>query len=258
MIKVMPLLLLLFVCTSVILAVALKGAMPLVGIAFYSILYAILTLVLITRHKIATGTYPHGAVYAVVFLLVLFIARTLKLTLQTYRILLFLAWIYVSISFGEWYLHRYVMHCKQPNQSAANPLQAIIVHTCKAHRVHHLEVNKDMSLSEKISEAHGLYLNHLSFIPLMVLILLSLFSFNMVLNLKFSVRFIVTASFVSILTYMVAWNVLHKAMHMKMLRNLHFENHALHHQIKGSQKGNFNIIFFGTDAIMGTLNSSIS
>jgi sterol desaturase/sphingolipid hydroxylase (fatty acid hydroxylase superfamily) len=69
--------------------------------------------------------------------------------------------------------------------------------------------------------------------------------------------------------FSTVWNSVHTRMHGKQvdvpfipkvnvpdtMYDVYLKNHELHHQIKGDEKGNFNVVFLGADELFQTNNA---
>lgn len=157
--------------------------------------------------------------------------------------------VYVSITLLEWFVHKYIMHAPDTR-----------------HIRHHKSVQPDMLLQEdlfvdddiKMGTGHSLIITAVSFV-LFYVIVVGMFGFRTPL-------WGIAAAAIGLATfYHLVWNVYHRKMHFEpeFFENKNryltwmFQNHAIHHHQKGPTKGNYNILFPGGDAIMGTRRTSV-
>ena len=177
---------------------------------------------------------------------------------------------YIIISIMEFTVHKYVMHCK--NNSYLNYIISKIPYldnTCKYHATHHINVNTDMSVSDKKEDP----LNDSKFrmgwniYPLLVVTFgISIIFAKNVSGYKISFMNIGILSGSIVFLWEYLWNKTHVAMHnfdydysikkgpydegvlnTEMIKNLLYKNHAAHHAQKGDKKGHYNVIFLGAD-----------
>ena len=181
----------------------------------------------------------------------------------------FVMLVYTTASVIEWLVHKYVMHCymhwpwlmRTGNMNVLTPLRE----RCRIHHDHHLSVNHDMTLAGYDDD--GELLMHWSSVPGILLFspLLMLVARALKLNIPWQTQLVIFLGFA--LFFGVMWNSMHPKMHsartqMSAMKGpadlglpypqfLH-DNHALHHTIKGKQKGNYNVVFVGADEFFGT------
>ena len=173
--------------------------------------------------------------------------------------------IYLTLSFTEWFLHRYVMH-GNPEALGRFPLiGSPLAKTADTHLEHHKTVQSDMTLKDHQDD------NSLIF-RIETVLESALFSIPiLMLSGQFTLKEAVAVSAVSGLIYSLLWNSIHTKMHGQEVasrwdsttpvnalahRNPIYEflwkYHAVHHVQKGKEKTNYNIILPGMDFIFGT------
>ena len=188
--------------------------------------------------------------------------------------------VYFNLTTMEWLVHKYVMHAyDRPDL----PLIAGLVEDESAsHWVHHHEVLSDMTLDikTKTDKHDGLFFHHRAtiFFTLIVFALLTL-QFK-IFKVRASASTTALITLTSTIGYSFLWNNFHAALHgendiiipgvegvtnryqkyiLPWVPRIWFEwmmyNHAQHHAVKGTSKGNYNIILPGFDYIMGTYNT---
>ena len=186
---------------------------------------------------------------------------TLKLIFFTYLIL----------SFGEWFLHKYIMHGDPEKLKKIFIFGGKLSRTAVAHLQHHKAINMNMKFVNKYYEGKspqkGLFFQW--FVTLVTFI----YYYSLIICIfKFKhLKFLLFISILISITFSFCWNNLHPDMHESNLRidikdgipntpkllshgriyKWLWSNHAIHHLQKG-EKGNFNIIFPGTDYIFNT------
>lgn len=192
---------------------------------------------------------------------------------------LFVMVLYLSASVIEWVLHRMIMHCymywpwldkKNTNSWFLRQLQK----SCHLHKDHHVSVKPDMSLKE-VKDDHELIFDW----PTTLGIALIGYPFILLITHVAGIRVGWWIQFVAIILmavlFSLVWNSIHATLHgakvdiplregapnlnIKMDKDeaLYARNHVIHHQIKGDQKGNYNVVFLGADELFQTnrLNS---
>ncbi len=183
--------------------------------------------------------------------------------------------LYFSGSFIEWFLHRYIMHCyfnspwlHEYHTSHDNIMSNLIEKSCTSHHNHHKSVNPDMKLKE-IKDKYELFFDWITtFMIWLIFFLVSFFTSN-VLDIHVDVKIHLFATITAVLFYVLFWNTFHPTMHKSNLhigldegapnlnidigsKNIYYNNHVSHHNIKGNDKGNYNVVFLGIDEVMGT------
>lgn len=166
--------------------------------------------------------------------------------LKIKKICIAIVLMYLSCTFTEWFVHKYIMHDNNLDPS---------------HIRHHKSVKTDMKLkpNEYRERDIKMGLDHSFFI-----IVFSYFLYSSILNnlLKLNVKkinILIGCILLSIF-YHTLWNKYHRKMHFQAdffnktknpyLRWM-FLNHSIHHLQKGHTKGNYNIVFPGADWLMG-------
>lgn len=187
--------------------------------------------------------------------------------------MIFIMITYQVVSFIEWFLHKYVMHCYQHSSwidqaKSSNWFMYQLKDACLKHKDHHLSVRKDMSL-EKVKQESELFFDwHTLTKCLFWVILLNII---IVKTLKLRITFFqqVIVAIVFALIFAGVWNSIHPSMHEHELQipittgapsirleldpeNIYYKNHQYHHQIKGEKKGNYNVVFLGADELLNT------
>jgi len=187
--------------------------------------------------------------------------------------------VYMFFSFVEWILHRYVMHCYMyfPWLDKVDPATTFMPfvtynmqRSCQLHHDHHKSVNADMSLKDvEHRDSHELTFDWATMIMIIILVAPALFALVWALQLKIGWKVQLVTIFISALVFCLAWNSIHPTMHGAKVRvsiqegapnlgwdlhktNIYYQNHDVHHQIKGDEKGNYNVIFLGADELLMT------
>lgn len=203
------------------------------------------------------------------------------------HIVYYLIFMYIIISFIEWFLHHYFMHA---NGSLESILKTFNINIKNSHIDHHKETRIDQSVPHNCTE-EGLVFDIMNneILIILLLILLSSYLFWLLFpNFKksFSLLFILIITFIISISYTYIWNSIHTTYHKhyininKPLKNnsnmtiyspLHFfipdqkSNiykylywyHTLHHLNKSKEKCNYNIICPLFDFIIGTYKSKV-
>lgn len=168
--------------------------------------------------------------------------------------------LYMFCTILEWHVHRYIMHAPM----FFPPLQGYLKTTCERHQFHHGVTKDDMTL-EKIESPFEIILSWNT----VGMVFATLLSFSyLTVNTLIPFTFQLAVSATTALVWGYAWNTLHADLHdhnnlkykltdgpglLKVKFPIFlYENHVLHHRIKGKDKGNFNIVFLGGDHILGT------
>jgi hypothetical protein len=168
------------------------------------------------------------------------------------KIIIAIILIYITITFTEWTVHKYIMH-------DINLDPGHIRHHKSVHIDMKLEPNEFLEKDIKMGYDHSLFITVFSF-----------FMFNLIINklLKLNVKkiHIFIGSFFLSVFYHLIWNKYHRKMHFeadffaktnnKYLKWM-FVNHTIHHLQKGDRKGNYNIVFPGADWIMGDYRTEV-
>jgi len=177
--------------------------------------------------------------------------------------------IYLVGSTVEWVLHRYVMHCYQYSPWILNLSDShVFKRKCLEHKNHHLSVNSDMSLNDS-SHNNELVFAFRSTIDIVVVF----FIFSLIIVRLLGIRGVPVYASAGLsvafaFTFSMIWNSVHTKMHNKhvdvplvpkinvpeSMYQVYLKNHNLHHQIKGDDKGNFNVVFLGADELFETNN----
>lgn len=156
--------------------------------------------------------------------------------------------VYIILSFYEWFLHKHLMH----------------THNIEKHLDHHLYVNDDMS----IRDHHGMSFEIKHSVVLIILISVSFYFVLKMCSLYVNYSHLLLLSIFIMFIYKTLWDYLHYKVHQQEPHNKIYEtllpnsyihwaynNHIMHHKVKGDKKGNYNIILPLFDHIMGTYNS---
>ena len=173
--------------------------------------------------------------------------------------------LYSAASAMEWVIHRYLMHCYQYAPWILNsPLKG----KCLEHKNHHMSVKDDMSLRETSHDVELIFGLKTTSMFTVVFFIISGF---VVYSLDIKGVNVYTHAIVSVLAVLLVsmiWNSIHTKMHKKevdvpfvpkidtpdSVYQVYLKNHDLHHQIKGEDKGNFNVVVLGADEIFKTNN----
>lgn len=177
------------------------------------------------------------------------------------------AMLYCTASTLEWFSHRYVMHCYQNTPWILNLPDGFIKEQCLTHKRHHLSVKEDMSLRDTSNDGLLFNIKAISVLSVITFVLLGGFSYYVGIkgvNVYTHAAVCVLAAFAE----SVIWNSIHTKMHDREVSvsfvpkidtpesvyKVYLKNHDLHHQIKGTDKGNFNVVVLGADEIFQTNN----
>lgn len=187
------------------------------------------------------------------------------------KTILFIVCLYVTLSFWEWFLHKYIMHSKKGQMFYNDKYGG-------EHISHHEEVNNDGSIKFR-KDPKGLIFQWITLIPMGIIIFISLYFINKLGKFKLSYKTLIIIVIVCGIAYGMLWNTLHQKFHYvhldyptskgfpcisELYNNesiaLHWlwKNHMIHHLQKGDEKCNFNIILPGMDFILGTYQSEIN
>ena len=173
-------------------------------------------------------------------------------------ILVFLVLLYWMSSLEEWFTHKYLMHQKLDIPWFRN--------YATSHMEHHLAVNPDFTLKNKIPDQ--VCFEAITVFPFFVVnSIVCVFLFH-----KYLKWYVIIAVVLLFALYAaLAWNTIHSYIHhsdVKMCKigglfqgpvnkqNPYMKwavnNHQAHHYFKGNEKGNYNVVFPGTDFLFGT------
>ena len=161
--------------------------------------------------------------------------------------------IYITISFNEWFIHKYIMHNTWLYQNKLD-----------RHIDHHKDVKSDMS----VTSDDGMSFRFVdSCIPLVACLSICIKIATRASGIDMKNKHILPMCIMIIFIYKTLWDYLHFKIHKREPYNKIYEyilpktyidwvckNHTMHHKIKGKQKGNYNIILPLFDHIMGTYN----
>jgi hypothetical protein len=203
-------------------------------------------------------------------LLSLYMGSKLENT-ETIRKLLLVQFVYLLSSIYEWIGHKYVMHCYMFWPWLENTeckLAQKFKKNCIDHKNHHTSVNTDMTLKNEPKDPREIYFSWFTILYGPLLILPFTYILNKSLDLNLSFKFQIGTVFLFGLIFGLIWNGLHARMHKKnpntdmaigppglhIQSNLLYNNHEIHHAIKGEDKGNYNVIYLGADELFGTNN----
>lgn len=165
--------------------------------------------------------------------------------------------IYISLSFMEWSLHKFVMHGNPEFFEKIPLIGKILAPIARDHLRHHKHVNIDMTLSQ--TKTNGLYFWWSTTLVFIVIALII-------------TKFITPVPIVlSVLVHNILWNNWHTRFHkydqpvnikeglptfqmfpLGPIYDYLWKYHAIHHSQKG-EKYNFNIILPLFDHLFGTL-----
>lgn len=227
---------------------------------------------IIYRYSVKNKTSANNTTFYIVGVIVMLWVTEKSKTFQRSHIQwgIFLMSVYLLASLIEWLIHRYVMHCYvfwpsllTKNSKIYEPLKG----ACLLHKKHHLSVNEDMTLNHhpEIGEVAFYWKTLFAlFIPLTILVVF----FTKVCEFNISLSSVIGVCVGMIVLFGVIWNTIHPQFHdthvdlttkhpPAMLPgqykdSVYFTNHKAHHNIKGAQKGNYNVVFLGVDELFGT------
>jgi len=187
--------------------------------------------------------------------------------------------VYLFFSLIEWVLHRYIMHCYmyfpwldkvQPNHTTIPFITYNMQKSCHLHHEHHKSVNPDMSLKDPDHrDSHELIFDWPTMIMTILLVIPLLFGVTYILRLHINWKIQIATVIIAAIIFCLAWNSIHPTMHGSHVKvaategapnmgwnldkdNIYYRNHDIHHQIKGDEKGNYNVIFLGADELLMT------
>ena len=181
--------------------------------------------------------------------------------------------IYLQASMIEWVLHKYIMHCYAYwpwlHKSTSNDfITSNMRISCQFHQEHHMSVKNDMTLKHETHE-NSLIFTWETLLMVLVIGLVLSYVVTKILNLRIPLMTQIIALVVLTILYGIIWNNIHPRMHDTSVQlplhkgpgdinmrynDILYENHKLHHIIKGEEKGNFNVVFLGMDELMMTNN----
>lgn len=215
-----------------------------------------------------------------IFIVGIIAAYVSSLSIQPYadegwfHIVLFVMVLYLAASMLEWILHRKIMHCYmywkglEKMDTSNNWLMHQLQKSCHLHKDHHLSVKTDMSLKE-VKDDHELIFDWLTTFGAGIIG----YPFILLITYVLRIRVSWCVQFVAILLmtviFSLVWNSIHATMHgaqvhvpltegppnmdVKLDKDaLYAKNHIMHHQIKGEEKGNYNVVFLGADELFMT------
>ena len=113
------------------------------------------------------------------------------------NIVLFVVLLYIQLSLGEIYIHKYVMHNK--------PDTFMRIIWGDSHLQHHEEVYEDMGIKENFSH-EGMYFSTFTIVAISVLVCIVIYIDTKVLDITIDIPKICMISFSIGLFYYFAWN----------------------------------------------------
>lgn len=165
--------------------------------------------------------------------------------------------IYITISFIEWFVHRFIMHGNPKILSKIPLFGKLLSDTARDHKYHHEQILMNMHYIEKHST------NHFTWFATISLGTIFAICFKILTNINDNriILFICTSMTIG---YCFLWNTIHNQMHYttktvtlregvpsvildrsiiknKLYKSLYI-NHGIHHLQKG-EKFNYNIVF---------------
>ena len=176
----------------------------------------------------------------------------------------YIVFLYVVISFYEWFLHRHIMHGDPEFLRKFPGIGSYMADTAKHHVEHHKYVNIDMTLKDN---------NHTTevYFPWSMTVLLGILFF---LTIRKVIPMPAVVAVIGVFLHNILWNNWHTRFHdykpdvsvTQGLPKLHifpttfiydylWRYHTIHHSQKG-EKYNFNIIFPLFDHIFGTIGNA--
>ena len=187
-----------------------------------------------------------------------------------FRLALYLSIMYAVGSLGEWGAHYFIMHCWQRAAwmlEATGPL-GYLRQTCLGHKAHHEQVQPDMRLAGDV-RVNGLSFDWSTTAFLAAAMFGATYCAAAALRLRIPLFPQLLAAAAAALAHMFVWNNVHPNMHRHATvipiswglpnvgaalaeDSLMYRNHEAHHLVKGAAKGNYNVIFLGTDEVFGT------
>ena len=213
---------------------------------------------------------PLGAEPTAVFALGLLGAAGLSTYLRGHPALarwgLYLSLYYAVGSLVEYGIHKYVMHCYTfAPWMMRKDAPACLRRTCLAHLSHHNSVQTDMGLSE-VRDEHELVFSWPLTATLGVGVGALMWAVTLAAGLRIPGRTHAALTAALVVGFSIVWNTVHPTMHRhelsgkvpmppalpyKLRGGLWYDNHAIHHEIKGEHKGNYNVVYLGADEILG-------
>jgi hypothetical protein len=238
-----------------------------------------LSLIYLFISTIINYTEYNKNINNVLFILIIYIINykindIKNIKLKQIDLINFILLMYVSFSIVEWIIHKYIMHCNKHSYyyNLINKFDIfnVLNTTCDTHLSHHIEVNPNMHLLNKIKKKDSLYMGWDNVIYVFIITFtISIFINSLVnINLEYY-KLIIFCLFMTIL-WCYIWNKVHPLMHnykgkyslkegpyeeyinFEYVNKLLYNNHKKHHLQKGTKKGNFNIIFLGADEWFNT------
>lgn len=217
-------------------------------------------------------SWPNTIIFIVGLVAILTLARNIKKT-KTLIYTLYFMILYLLSSLLEWFLHKYIMHCYTYfpwllTNKISNPLIAGLQKSCQMHHDHHISVKKDMSLKQ-LEDENTLIFTWMTlailFPPAYILSIIATFAIK--LDIPFTIQGL--SVLITLVIFGLVWNNMHPRMHDIKLEillkdapsdvnlnytRLLYDNHKMHHIIKGKNKGNFNVVFLGADELFMSNN----
>ena len=194
---------------------------------------------------------------------------------MNYTIIVFnIIFVYIVISFFEWYIHKNLMHKGDKNMfiSLIDKLYFFVYK--QYHRTNHIEHHSKTKNSGEVENNEALFFAKfhkflLPFPTIILLILLNKIFLNYTFTFKNLIYFFILIFFISWL-YEILWNKIHPTIHRwdkYYKKDGIFENnpyykflekyHMIHHFNKGDKKTNYNIVLPLFDYIMGTYKNCV-
>ena len=249
----------------------------------YSLLLSMIVVSLVVASRYIKPSFVIAFItYVIASLLAFSLAnkKTKNNTIVIHWSLYILLMYWVS-SFMEYALHKYIMHCYihipwLDKISSENAVIRRAQDSCHGHRIHHLDVNSDMSLKGGDSHVDELFFHWKPFSITAIFVLILGYIMILILGLNITVSKHILCTMLIALIGGFVWNTIHPAMHNRNdlhvpltlgipripndhmnSDNIYYANHDMHHQVKGMSKGNYNIVFLGADELLNNNNLSL-
>jgi len=175
------------------------------------------------------------------------------------KILLLIVLLYLQFSFLEVFWHKVIMHNKPDSFIRRWGIYD------DTHIKHHLSESNDM-YSKKGHHEDDLFFDYWTDLKYANLIIFIVWYYTIQIFYECKWHYVLLLSIIVMFIYNIIYNELHYYSHKineceykdNFIFKWIYNNHKVHHLIKGKDKGNYNILCPGADHILGLYNSKVN
>lgn len=193
--------------------------------------------------------------------------------MKVFHYLFYIFLAYILFSIVEYCLHRFLMHNGN-------------IYFGKYHLIHHTHTEQDMTLNNKtkkykeLSMSENLGFENLEIAIIFVIVITFAFAFKYIYPIKLNIYVLLMINMTFFIYIVILWNSIHPFLHHKcptklgligipyeyteyLVKNSSYlrfliDNHVTHHNVKGKNKGNYNVTLIGADFLFNTYNKKIN